>query len=706
MMGSTKIICNAPLSLGNNDEDVIPLNFWNGESCKQNAELRSCDIHKKFMRHLPERYEDLLEIATYVYCADQALSRGSLRADPHGDLWRRNFEFIIGVRDLDFWNDPEVNDCLCRLLTFLSDDYFSFHFVGLAGQPPKPGYLHFSDDIGLHSQPEQVILFSGGLDSLGGAIQESIVEGRKTVLVRHYSTPKFSTRFKTLEEELKKKCKGNAPLSITVKANKDQDLTAEYTQRTRSFLYASLGTTVASMLGLDNIRFYENGVVSLNLPVCEQVIGGRATRTTHPKVLRGYQELFSLIAGDTFTVENKFIWKTKTEVVKLIVENDCEDLIPYSVSCAHTWQRSNADSHCGTCSQCIDRRFATISAGQEDNDPVDSYAVDIFTDSLAENKDCFDSQDKTMLATYLERATEISQMEMPDFMATFPEISRAFLHLPGNATTNAKKAYRLYKRHADEICEVMDDMVRRYTPEIRKGNLPNDCLVRLVSDAGAFFPVPMTSPEEEPENYFWKRGEPWQFRYNAGTSYLLLPDKGSDYLNILLTRPNTQIPILEITGDLARQKCDTIINGKAPSVDVSNGYQVIDGTELGSINYDEADIEALLSYRNRINELDPLIEEAAQENSAIELKQLEDEKADILREINRIVDKRGKLRTVKDKKKNLQDGVRNAIQRTIEKIGKYDQSFADHLTAQLNYGKAPIYKLENEIQWVTKMPTT
>jgi hypothetical protein len=85
----------------------------------------------------------------------------------------------------------------------------------------------------------------------------------------------------------------NAPLHVNVRVNKDKDLGKEYTQRTRSFLFAALGFTVARMVGTSNLRFYENGVVSLNLPVCAQVIGGRATRTTHPRVLVEMAELFS-----------------------------------------------------------------------------------------------------------------------------------------------------------------------------------------------------------------------------------------------------------------------------------------------------------------------------------------------------------------------------------------------------------------------------
>ncbi|MDA2915155.1 hypothetical protein MYX77_14610, partial [Acidobacteriia bacterium AH_259_A11_L15] len=83
------------------------------------------------------------------------------------------------------------------------------------------------------------------------------------------------------------------PLHIPVWINKDEALGREPTQRSRSFLYASLATAVAGVFGLRRIRFYENGVVSLNLPISAQVIGARATRSTHPKALKAFERLFS-----------------------------------------------------------------------------------------------------------------------------------------------------------------------------------------------------------------------------------------------------------------------------------------------------------------------------------------------------------------------------------------------------------------------------
>jgi hypothetical protein len=78
----------------------------------------------------------------------------------------------------------------------------------------------------------------------------------------------------------------------------------EHTQRSRSFLYATVAFIVADLLGNTRIRFYENGVVSINLPIADQVVGSRATRITHPLVLAQFCAFFSAVTGTSIEVEN------------------------------------------------------------------------------------------------------------------------------------------------------------------------------------------------------------------------------------------------------------------------------------------------------------------------------------------------------------------------------------------------------------------
>lgn len=261
----------------------------------------------------------------------------------------------------------------------------------------------------MYRKPEQVVMFSGGLDSLAGAIDEVVNQKRRVLLVTHKATSKLNKRYQTLEQMLAEKADGNAPPRISVRVHKTKELNHEYTQRSRSFLYVSIGATIAKMLGLNSVRFYENGVISLNLPVCAQVVGGRATRTTHPRVMKGFQDIVSLVAEGPFTVENPYIWKTKADVVKVITDAGCQDLIKHSMTCTHTWEMTNQHTHCGGCSQCIDRRFAVLAANADQHDPVDHYKFDVFTQSR-DAQDKKKNVEKIMAAAYLERANQVKNL--------------------------------------------------------------------------------------------------------------------------------------------------------------------------------------------------------------------------------------------------------------------------------------------------------
>ena len=139
---------------------------------------------------------------------------------------------------------------------------------------------------------------------------------------------------------------------------------AETTQRSRSFLFAALGYAAASLLKVRRVRFFENGVVSVNLPISRQVIGTMATRTTHPRTLQLIGEVLKRIADDPIEIDNPYARMTKSEVVAHLRDLGGAGLIGETRSCSGVRQRTVEHPHCGCCSQCLDRRFAVLAAGR------------------------------------------------------------------------------------------------------------------------------------------------------------------------------------------------------------------------------------------------------------------------------------------------------------------------------------------------------
>jgi hypothetical protein len=118
-----------------------------------NITLKIEDISKKLVRIIPGLLIDLIEIATYVFCADQAISRGGEAQQGMGADWRREFRFVIPVRNPGNWNRRGVSEALCSTLSFLSDDNYTFEFEKAAHPVPFQSCLEFSGDSGAEFEP-------------------------------------------------------------------------------------------------------------------------------------------------------------------------------------------------------------------------------------------------------------------------------------------------------------------------------------------------------------------------------------------------------------------------------------------------------------------------------------------------------------------------------------------------------------------------
>ena len=443
------------------------------DGTEPNVTLEIMNLERALANDVPDFLVDLVEIATYVYCADQFVRRGGEGVLAAGEGWRRNFLFCVPVRRPDLWSSEEISDVLKRTLSFLSDDSYEFSFAGHSAAKSLQSYLPLDEAPAQAKQIEQVLLFSGGLDSLAGAVRTAVVDEHRVALVSHRSNPKISHRQESLVKHLRRFTK-HAALHIPVWAYRDCSTGREYTQRTRSFLFASLAFAVARVLKLDRIRFYENGVVSLNLPISEQAIGARATRTTHPKVLKGFAQLFGLLLQKDFVVENPFLWRTRAEIVNVIGDAGCGELIQHSVSCMHTHEQTVTQPHCGRCSQCVGRRFATLASRYSKDDPADIYRVDLLTGERDDDKD------RTLVESFIRNAQDMRDINEFGLNGSHGEIIRVLRHVRGlNANEVALKILELHRKHGAEVARVMEEAVGNHSAEILDAKLPESCAIIL-----------------------------------------------------------------------------------------------------------------------------------------------------------------------------------------------------------------------------------
>jgi 7-cyano-7-deazaguanine synthase in queuosine biosynthesis len=329
-----------------------------------------------------------------------------------GRDWRRRFRFKIPVRRPDIWCSPEVRDALTETLAFLSEDEFAFDFVRSTNSLPLQAYLPFSDPLAQIIHPDEVVLFSGGLDSLTGAVDAVIGSHKRVALVSHQSSTTVASKQNALVASLRDRTASGRLFYVPVRINKGQEEAAEFAQRTRSLIFATLALIVARMFERNEFSFYENGVISINLPVAEHVLGARASRTTHPRVLKDCGRLFSLLLSGAFTVHNPYIWKTKSEVIRVLADRKCADLIAGTMSCTRVREATKHNRHCGVCPQCVDRRVGVLAAGLAAYESADAYVVDPFTGAHEPGPAL------TMIESYVLRAQKLGTMSQQSFAAS------------------------------------------------------------------------------------------------------------------------------------------------------------------------------------------------------------------------------------------------------------------------------------------------
>ena len=436
--------------------------------------LRDADV-------LPPKILDLLQIAAYVFCSDRMASRGNRRNVDYNS-WSRSFEFFIPVLNLDFWNDPKIKSALNEALTFMTGDRnYEFTFLHTNNNPAEiqdKQLSLFSSEYQYLQNPESfdIMLFSGGLDSLAGTVQHlNEHKDRSLCVVCHESNNTVTHTQNALIETLRAS-HGNRVNKYGFKCcNHDGLKTKDETQRTRMFLFSAIAFSLCQYYDKHSFFVYENGITSINLSKQADIINARASRTTHPKTLWLLRKFYRLF-DSSFEIFTPYYNSTKTEVIKTFQKYGSEHLIRSAVSCSSSRRRPGQVPHCGCCSQCIDRRFSMFSAGLEDYDA--DYASD-FVKSFPN-----DDNNETMHRIYSAlRLASLEDIPTPDsFFKKYPDdITDLISHWPGqNVDDKHTEIYNLLCRHGDSVLSAAKKMRDKY--DNLKLPITKNSLIGIISE--------------------------------------------------------------------------------------------------------------------------------------------------------------------------------------------------------------------------------
>jgi hypothetical protein len=132
-------------------------------------------------------------------------------------------------------------------------------------------------------------------------------------------------------------------------------------------------------------------------------------------------------------------------------------------------------THCGCCSQCLDRRFAILSANAAEHDPVEMYKVELLTGARTT------PNDQTMAESYVRTALELREAGELAFFGRFGgESARVFAGTPTlSADEVGRRVFDLHKRHVDSIGSVLKGAIESHSEELVKRSLPASSLLMI-----------------------------------------------------------------------------------------------------------------------------------------------------------------------------------------------------------------------------------
>src|SRR5215469_12278425 len=113
----------------------------NLDGSKRNVDLHLHDISRRMAADIPPILSDLIEIAAYVFAADEMASRGGPTMAALGRDWRRRFHFVVPTRNPELWSRPDVMEALTEALSFMSEDDFYFEFLPHDAPAPIEHYF-------------------------------------------------------------------------------------------------------------------------------------------------------------------------------------------------------------------------------------------------------------------------------------------------------------------------------------------------------------------------------------------------------------------------------------------------------------------------------------------------------------------------------------------------------------------------------------
>lgn len=317
---------------------------------------------------------DLISVALACYVADRLGYRGR--------PWRRDISVRVSVVDPEPWE--AARDPLERFLHVLTDD--DWHVSVTSGRVPRIAESQQTLFPKAFPPNSAIALFSGGLDSLAGAVSDLVQDpASHLVLLSSRSSTVIGATQRRLADGLRERFPQRLT-GIQVPLHLRNARSVESTQRTRSFVFMALAAAAAIAGEIGSVRIYENGIGAYNPRLLMSQTGCQATLGTHPYVLDRFIDLLRAVGIHNVSIELPNRLRTKAEVVARLPSRELP-LVGLTASCDGYPLREAHARQCGRCGSCVLRMQSLIATGLERSDRTD-YRVTPLLDGVGVDAVC------------------------------------------------------------------------------------------------------------------------------------------------------------------------------------------------------------------------------------------------------------------------------------------------------------------------------
>ncbi len=396
---------------------------------------------------LPDLVADLQDLACTAFILDRSIRRGAPdRGEGVMGKWSRSLRLTVPLRRPDFWRSDDVRTAVEDLLGWLTDDEWELVPLPRTWDAPAAAPLFDLDP------PDEVALFSGGLDAVTGAALH-LMDGATLAGVSIESNAKMGGYQRRTARELQRVSAGRFR-RLTVPIHRiDPPSCEESSRRTRGLLFLSVGLAAAVAAGRERLLVFENGVGAINLPYVQGQRRSMTSRAVHPQTLQLAEHLAGLVLDHSFAFVNPYLAYTKGQMVA--------NLDPaYAIAAGLSESCDGAAAlrghgRCGACTSCLLRKASFAAARREswDSSPY-VFAADHVSDALRQT-------------LWQAHRLDVALREPEPLLGlrrAFPEVDSVLR----TRTLEASSLVSLYKRHVQQWQAYPHALVPRFLPDLEQ----------------------------------------------------------------------------------------------------------------------------------------------------------------------------------------------------------------------------------------------